>query len=246
MRGLVVLVVVCGAGCPVWIEGGFDDVDLKLESTAVAVLDAHDVLERDGALIPVQRAPRDRRVHLWLSGADLPETEDWQHLEDERLLDVKQQLASHDLLVLRNLSFDDLSDGDDVIAASDPSDGEQDDVGRAFDLSLSHRRVDEGLTKEGLGGRITVEVEPLQVDEDIFQAKLFVRRARSVGQPAADVVTGEVLVTLALGLSPERLAEANLAFVAPIAACGQERGPGASLSCKDVPREPIVDETGAH
>ncbi|MDP2342093.1 MAG: hypothetical protein Q8O67_14140 [Deltaproteobacteria bacterium] len=243
MRGVVVVVAVgffC-AGCPVWIEGGFDDVTLQLESTAVAVFDAHDVLERDGALIPVQRAPRDRRVHLWLSGADLPETEDWQHLEDERLLDVKQELASNDLLVLRNLSFDDLNDGDDIIAASDDA-----DEGRAFDLSLSHRRLDDDVTKEGLGARITVEVEPIQVDEEIFQARLFVRRARAVGQPANDVVTGEVILTLALGLTRERLGEANLAFVAPIAACGQERGPGASLSCKEAPREPIVDETGAH
>ncbi len=238
---LAVVVVALWAimGCAVLTEGSFDDVELQVAATAVAVLDQHDVLQRDGALIPVQRAPRDRRLHLWLSGADLPETEDWQHLDDERLLDVKHQLASNDLLVLRDLSFDDLNDGDDVAAASD-------DDGSDFSFALSHRRLENGVVGAGLGARISVEVEPISVDEEVFQAKLFVRRARAVDQPPADVVTGEVILSLALALAPERLGEANLAFVAPIAACGQARGPGAAQACKDAPREPIIDESGVH
>ena len=231
----LVLASVC-VGCSVQTAGAFDDISLQLGATAVAVLDEHEVLQRAGAFVPVQRAPRDRRVHLWLSGADLPEGDDWGQLNDERLLDVRHQLAAHDLLVISNLSFSDLKAGDDVIAGSD-------DVDRPFDFSLSHRPLSADLVKAGLGGLTSVEVQPIRVDEEHMEATLFVRRQRAPGQPAADIVTGEVVITLALGFSPERLAEANLGVVAPIAACGQERGPGPSLSCKEAARQPVVDES---
>ena len=237
MNRAVVVVVALLTGCPVWIDGRFDDVDLQLGGTAVAVLDEHDVLERDGALIPVQRAPRDRRVHLWLSGATLPADVDWLHLDDARLLDIRQQLAANDLLVVRDLSFDDLSDGEELLAASGDDAAADDDTG-PFTFSLSHRRLGRELTRAGLGGRISVEVEPTRVDEDVFEARLFVRRQRAVDQPIADVVTGEVIISVALTPAPERLAEANLGVTAPIAACGQARGPGSSLACADSEPDP--------
>jgi hypothetical protein len=241
--------VVFGPGCAVSVEGSFDEVSFAPSSTAVAILDAHGIVERDGAVNPFERPLADKRVHLWLSGADLPEDEDWQHLADERLLDVKKDLATHDLLVLRDVSFDALADGKDLKADNDDSNGSGD-----FSFAVSPRVIagdGDGDGGNGLGGRITVEIEPRNVVAakrrgGSFEAKVYVKRERAVGQSANNVATGEVVFTLALPFAPERLAEANFAFVAPIAVCGQERGPGANRGCDNVDREPIIDETGSH
>lgn len=248
MRGFAaaVAVVVAGPGCAVQVEGSFDDVPFAPSSTAVAILDAHGIVERDGAVNPFERPLADKRVHVWLSGADLPEDEDWQHLDDERLLDVKKQLATNDLLVLRDVSFDALADGKDLRADNDASDG-----GGDFSFAVSQRVVGGDVGENGLGGRITVEIEPQNVVAakrrgGNFEAKVYVKRERAVGQAANNVATGEVVFTLALPFAPERLAEANFAFVAPIAVCGAARGPGANRGCDNVDREPIIDETGSH
>lgn len=243
---VVVAAAVAGPGCAVQVEGSFDDVSFAPSSTAVAILDAHGIVERDGAVNPFERPLADKRVHLWLSGADLPEDEDWQHLEDERLLDVKKQLAGNDLLVLRDVSFDALADGKDLRADNADENG-----GGDFSFAVSQRVEAADVVENGLGGHITVEIEPQDVVAaerrgGNFAAKVYVKRQRAVGQSANNVATGEVIFTLSLPFAPERLAEANFAFVAPIAVCGQERGPGANRGCDNVDREPIIDETGSH
>ncbi len=245
--GVVGFVGFVGAlqGCAVWVDGSFDDVSFAPAATAVAILDAHDILERDGALVPVERSLADKRVHLWLSGADVPADVDWQHLDDERLLELKKELARDDLLVLRDLNFDDLADGVDLVA-----DNGAGDVGD-FSFAISQSKIDDDAAGNGVGARITVEVQPTRVEATeprggTFEAKVFVKRQRDVGQPANDVATGEVVFTLALPFAPERLAEANLAFVAPIAVCGAAAGPGNNVGCDAVDREPIVDATGSH
>lgn len=235
---VVASVVVGGAGgCAVWVDGSFDDVRFAPQTTAVAILDAHAILERDGALVPVERPLADKRVHLWLSGADVPDDEDWLHLEDERLLEVKKELARNDLLLLRDLNFDALADGEDLVAEDDGT-----GVSGDFSFAVSEASITDGAEKNGLGSRITVEVQPSNVFATAprggtFEAKVFVRRERAVSQPANDLATGEVVFTLSLPFAPERLAEANLAFVAPIAACGAARGPGANAGCDAVERE---------
>ncbi len=255
---VVGLLGVGSVGCAVQSRGSFDDVVFSPGATAVAILDAHDVLERAGGLTPVERPRGDKRVHLWLSSADLPEGEDWQHLADERLLDVKKDLARSDLLLLRDLPFDALSDGDDVTASSDGSaDGSAGGTARGtgdFSFSIAQRpelHGDPAQQNRALGSQVTIDVEPLLVEDEeprggTFNAKVFVKRTRGVGQPPNDVASGEVIFTVALPFAPERLAEANLAFVAPIVACAQQRGPGAANGCDNVEREPITDATGAH
>lgn len=238
-------------GCAVWVDGGFDDVRFAPAATAVAILDAHNILERDGALVPVERPLADKRVHLWLSGADVPDDVDWQQLEDERLLEVKKELARNDLLLLRDLSFDDLADGVDLTASSDAPGATGATGDGDFTFAVSQSKVPGDAAGNGLGGRITVEVQPTRVEAieprgGTFEARVFVKRQRDVGQPANDVATGEVVFTVSLPFSPERLAEADLAFVAPIAVCGAGVGPGANAGCDAAEREPIVDATGAH
>lgn len=237
-----VLHAVLGSACAVQTQGSFDDVPFAPGATAVAILDAHDVIERAGGLTPVERPDADKRVHLWLSGADLPEGDDWRHLADERLLDVKKDLARNDLLVLRDLPLERLADGDAVTANNDAGD---------FSFAIGQKSVGDDVVGEGLGSRVTVTVEPGRVEQEgprfgTFEAVVTVERERGVGQPANDVATGTVTFTIGLGFAPERLAEANFAFVAPIAACAQARGPGAASGCDDVDREPIIDETGRH
>lgn len=234
------------SSCAVWVDGSFDDVRFAPQATPVAILDAHDVLEREGALVPVERPDSAKRVHVWLSGADLPDDEDWQHLEDEQLLELKKELARNDLLVLRDLPFADLEDGRAVSA-----DVENGVASGDFSFALSQHVDDVAAAENGLGGRINVTVDPGRVEAKeprggTFEAVVVVKRARDVGQPANDLATGEVTFTLSLPFAPERLAEANFAFVAPIAVCGAARGPGANAGCDDVEREAIVDATGSH
>ena len=158
---------------------------------------------------------------------------------------MRKDLATHDLLVLRDLSFADLEEGERVVA-----DGCS---GSEFSFAVSQAAVADEAAKNGLGGRITVEVEPTRVQASAgsprggtFEAKVFVQRERDVGQPANDLATGEVVFTVSLPFAPERLAEANFAVVAPIAACGAARGPGENAGCAAVDREAIVDATGIH
>jgi hypothetical protein len=241
LRVCAAVAVVGAGGCAVSVDGAFDSVGFAPTATAAAILDAHVVLEREGALIPAERPLSDRRVHLWLSGASVPVDEDWRFLDDARLLDVKKDLATHDLLVLRDLPFDALADGERVVATS------LDDAPPFF-FAVQHGDVDNAAAEAGLGGTVTVEVEPDVVDADTvsgtFAAKVFVKRERAIGQPAGNVATGEVVLTVSLPFVRERLGEANLAFVAPIAACGAVQGPGNSGACATVAREEIVDAGG--
>jgi hypothetical protein len=233
---LTALSAVLTGGCAVQVQGAYDDVTFAPTATAVAIFDAHDVRDRDGAVNPVERPLADKRLHVWLSGADVPEGEDWRFLDDERLLDVKKQLAGNDLLVLRDVSFDRLADGDDLSATADSGGAAGD-----FTFSVSQRLVPNDQLKNGVGNRITIEIEPTRVEAydkrtGTFEAKVFVKRQRDIGQAASDVATGEVAFALSLPFAPERLAEANFAFVAPIAACGAAAGPGNNRGCDDVER----------
>lgn len=240
-----------GGGCAVAVDGDFDGLAFSPARTAEAILDSHTILQRQGALLPVERARAQMRVDLWLSGADLPVDDDWRHLPSERLLDVRKDLASHDLLVLRGMDFDALQDGRLLVAQTTADDAARGVARGAGDFTFSlGQQVAEGFDQDGIGGKVTVEVEASRLDREeprggSLRATVVVIRERAADQPASDLATGTVTLQLDLPLAPERLAEANLATVDPIARCVAESGPDAGLACATVEADPVVDERGS-
>jgi hypothetical protein len=239
-------------GCGVSVEGDFDGVAFAPVGSVQAVLDANDVLVRDGALVPVQRTRLDRRVHLWLSSASLPVDEAWRTLPGTRLLDVRKQLATSDLLVLQNIDFDALQDGDRLTASNDLAiDDGLDGSSGSGDFRFAVSQQAEANVDAGLGALVTVSIQAtkLEVGEPRggqLDATVVVKRARASSQPDAGIASGEVTLRLSLGLAPERVAEANLATVAPIALCAARLGADASAACLDAGADEVLDDTGAN
>lgn len=242
----------CAAGCAVSVEGDFDGVVFAPVGSAQAVLDANDVLVRDGALVPVERTREDRRVHLWLSSASVPVDDAWRTLPGTRLLDVRKRLASGDLLVLQDIDFDALQDGDRLTATNDLAidDGLSGSSGSG-DFRFALAQQADSNVDAGLGALVTVSIqaERLDVNEPRggqLDATVVVTRARAASQPDAGIASGEVTLHLSLALAPERLAEANLATVAPIAVCAAARGVDAAAACLDAPADVVLDTSGAN
>lgn len=244
------LVVAAGSGCAVSVDGDFGGLPFVPVRSADAILDSHTILERRGALLPVERARSQMTVDLWMSGADVPVLDAWRHLPSDRLLDVKKDLASADLLVLRGMDFDTLQDGTLLTAQTDADDAAVGIARGAGDFSFAlGQHVPEDFAQDGVGGKVTIEVQATRLDRDeprggVLQASVVVIRERAADQPASDLATGTVTFTLDLPLAPERLAEANLAVVDPIARCVAERGPDTGLACATAPADPVVDERG--
>jgi hypothetical protein len=71
------LVAMSLGGCAVGVEGDFDGVAFAPAQSVQAILDSHVILERRGALVPVERARSSMTVDLWLSGATVPENDTW-------------------------------------------------------------------------------------------------------------------------------------------------------------------------
>lgn len=252
MRGVWAAVLACASGCGVTIEGDFDGLAFAPTTTVQAILDSHTILERQGALVPVERARSSMNVHLWLSAASIPETGAFRELPSARLLDMKKDLATHDLLVVRNVNFDAMQDDARVLRATttdaDAVAGVTQGSGD-FDFFLG-QPVGAQFTADGLAGRITVELRDNVVVRETprggrLETTITVVRERAPGQPASDLADGEVTMRVAVSLAPERLAEANLAVVEPIARCVAQRGPESSAACAGVLADPVIDERGS-
>jgi hypothetical protein len=247
-----IAVVVAGAGlggCAVGVDGSFGALPFQPGGTAVAILDEHDVLVREGVVVPVARGRRAKKIHVWLSSEQLDPTEDWNTLDAARLSELRTRLATSDLMLVQGIDYDALGDGDELVAL--------DDSGRTsgdFSFALAHRALRAGdlpLVGAGLGARVTVTAHAERVDDGeprggSVRVTLDVQRERAAGQPAGNLVTGDVTLTLDLPFAPERLAESNLAVVAPIARCAADAGPFASAACADEPALPIADSSGVH
>ena len=80
----------------------------------------------------------------------------------------------------------------------------------------------------------------------VLDATVVVTRARAASQSDSGIATGEVTLRLSLELAPERLAEANLATVAPIAICAATAGIDGAAACLDAPADVVLDSSGAH
>ncbi len=252
MRPLVAAALVFSSSCVVGVEGDFDGLTFAPTTTAQAILDSHTILERGGALIPVERARSSMDVTLWLSAASIPETGAFRELPSDRLLDLKKDLAMHDLLVVRDIDFDTMQDDAGVLRATtsavDAVAGVTQGTGD-FDFFMG-QPVPADFPTDGLAGHITVELRDNVIVRDEprggrLETTIVVRRERAAGQPATDLADGEVTLRLAVALAPERLAEANLAVVEPIARCVAQRGPESSAACAGVLADPVIDERGS-
>jgi hypothetical protein len=247
--------VTCGllcalsSGCAVTVDGGFGELLFAPTTTAVAILEENDVLARNGTVLPVALNRPQKQVHLWLSSEQFDPADDWRSYDGARLAELRTRLALSDLLVVQGLDYDALGDGDTLRA--------RDDDGRAsgdFTFSLSHRALDERdlpLLKNGLGARVSASATAERVDDGeprggSVRVTIELERERAAGQPAGDLVTGEVTLTVDLPFAPERLARSNLGLVAPIAACAAAAGPSSSGACADEPASPVADAGGVH
>ena len=230
-------------GCGVQIFGDFDGVPYTPDSTIFAVADRHDLLVRDGAVIPVKKNLAAQRMHVVLTSARLDVTRDWRAMPADELLELKRELATSDGLLLMDVPLDAFGDGDRLKAVVRNGESSGD-----FTVAVAQALPPESTVEaQGLGARITVTIEPgaLEVEprSGSMNAKIEVKREREPGQDG-DVATGTVTLTMSSSLFAERLTEANLSVAAPVLLCMQARGPASAASCRGEDAFAIVDETG--
>ena len=244
---VAVAVTLCGGlsvGCAVSTRGDFDGVRFAPDGSALVIADRHDLLLRDGAVVPVLKSSAARTVHIALSGALLDVGADWRRLPSDELLWLGQQLATHDGLLLKGLPLDRLADGERLVSTvvNGVSAGD-------FDAAVAPALPSEDAVRfQAIGARQTVTLEPVRVESlaagGSIELSIEVKREREAGQPG-EVATGEVTLTLSTTFLPERLAEANLSVAEPILRCMASTGPARGAACKDEKPLPYVDATGS-
>lgn len=248
MRGRITASIVAAAlaqvACGVQVTGDFDGVAFVPDSTVFAVADRHDLLVRDGAVVPVRKTLDGQRLEILLTAARLDVTRDWRTMPADELLDLKRELATSDGLLLQDVPVDEFGDGDRLTALVEDGVSTGDfrvAVGQALP-------ADSAVEDQGLGARITVSIEPLSLEIEprsgSLSARVEVKRERAAGQ-RGDVATGAVTLEFSTPLYAERLTEANLSVAEPVLVCMQARGPASAAGCRSADALPIVDETGA-
>ena len=178
-----------GAGCSVSIASNFDGVAFMPDTTVMAIADRHDLLVRDGAVLPVLKNRAAQRLHLVLSGARADPGDDWLRYPDGRLLDLQRALTTRDGLLLKNISLDQFGDGDTQKAVLDNG-----SVTGDFEIAVAPALPGEvSVAEQGLGTRITVTLVPRGLDAQprggSLAADIEIKREREAGQDG-DVATG--------------------------------------------------------
>lgn len=254
MRGLLLLAVLPAVllaalgnvGCAIAADGDFDGMPFAPTTSGLAVADRHDIFEVDGALLALRRSEEARTLHVLLSAAYLSPDVEMRREPAQRVLEWRRALASVDGLLLENLPLIAIASGDPLVAVDEGAGASGD-----FDFSLVQAMPAGAYDVEGgraLGRKLTVSVRGTALDEQArggsVELQVEVRRDRNAGQPASDVAVGEVVLHVSLPLSPERLGKSNLGLMAPVLRCAHATGPARAGSCRDVPADPYLDETG--
>jgi hypothetical protein len=246
MKALLLLVVaplLVMSGCGVFITGDFQGIPFTPDENLVAVADQNDLLQRNGAVVPVTRPDGQQRLHLLLTSANVNVNDDWRRYDTDKLLEIKRELATEDSLLLKDIALDRFGAGDtlDALVENGVQSGD-------FQVFMGAALPPEsGVEAQGLGSKVRARITPksLVVDgrEGSFSLSVSLQREREAGQDG-DVATGEVVIDFGGSLLPERLTESNLTVAEPVVACVFARGPSSGGGCRDVDALPYVDETG--
>jgi hypothetical protein len=245
LRALVVAIcsAAIAAGCGVGIRGDFDGVPWTPDATILAVADRHDLLDRNGAIIPVRRSDALQRMHLLLTAAWLDPTEDWRRQSADSLLELKRELATSDGLLLKDIPLARFEAGDTLRANVEGGVVEGD-----FDVAVGAALPEASVVEsQGLGSLLRITITPRGGEArprgGSMSAEVELQREREVGQ-AGDIATGTVLLSFSASFLPERLAESNLTVAEPVLRCMHEKGPARAGVCRAVDELPYLDETG--
>jgi hypothetical protein len=230
-------------GCGINVEGDFKGIPFTPDATTLVFANRHELLVRDGAVIPVKKNKSAQTIDVFLSAAYVDVTEDWRTLPSSELLEYKRQIAKNDSLVLQGLRLGDFEQRDPLKATLAQGELEGD-----FDFAVGQSApADDLVAEQGLGARVTVTVTPKELEVEPrggdIAMEIEVKREREAGQ-RGDVATGTVTISFSSGLYAERLSDANFGVAAPIVYCMQERGPDQTGACRNVAPFATVDETG--
>lgn len=243
VRAAGVLALVCTGGCGMSVRGDFDGVPFTPDSTLLAAVDRHDMLVRNGAVVPVLKNEVGQSLDLLLTAARLDVEKDWRRMSAQSLLELQRELATSDGLLLTRIPLAAFERGETMTAVVERGLARGD-----FHVALGAERPSESvIAEQGLGSKVRVILSPRGLDARVrggsLSAEIEIQREREAGQDG-DIATGNVLLSFSTSLQPERLAESNLTVAAPILECMQELGPFRGAACKDEEPLPYVDETG--
>lgn len=248
-RGFVVAAAAAAAvlglagGCGVSVRGDFDGVPFSPDSTILAVADRHELLNRNGAVVPVLKSRAGQRLHVLLTAARLDPLDDWRRYVAGTLLEVKREISTSDGLLLKDIPLAAFADGDTLTATVEGGVPAGDFV-VAVGTALPQESV---VADQGLGGKLRVTISPRGLDVrprgGAIQAEIEIQREPEAGQDG-ELATGNVILGFSASLLPERLTEANLTVAEPVLTCMQDNGPARAAACRDVEPLPYVDETG--
>lgn len=244
MKAPLLALALASTGCGVVVSGDFDGVPFAPDSSVLAVVDEHDFLLRDGAVVPITRPVQQQRIHVLLTAARVDVVEDWRGYDTDTLLETKRQLATEDTLLLKDIPLD-------RFAADEPIDGLVEDGEQKGDFTVllgAAQPPEDQVATRGLGSKVRVRIDPKGFGPGerrggSLAMAISIQREREAGQDG-DVATGEVTLDFGASILPERLAEANLTVAEPVVACVHDKGPNAAGACRVVDELPYVDETG--
>jgi hypothetical protein len=229
----------CAADCGVGVEGDFDGIAFQPTTTVFGLARRHAMIPRQGAVVPVLQGEDARTASVLFSSGALPSGEVWR-LSPSRVFDARRrELVTHDGLLLDGLSMTRLQNGDALEATASGGD---------FPFALVQALPSEEQTQSGLGSLVSVVVRATRVDDEPsgggIDVDVELRRERDVGQPTADVVTGQVRLRGFVAYAPERVATDNLAAAWPVMSCAMAAGPTQAAACANEDPLLVLDETG--
>jgi hypothetical protein len=190
---LVGVAVLAGSACGASVTGDYEGVPFSPTATAFAVLDRHDFIASSDQIEAVRRNDAGMRIHLFFTAAPLDASEAWAQWSSSRLLDVKQQLAITDGLVLMNIPLQRAQDGEafEIELAGEGTTGTGD-----FDAAVVVADPSETIGDRGFGDFVTVRATFASVDAparggfvagqvEVKRARARARRARTVSSRRA-------------------------------------------------------------
>jgi hypothetical protein len=239
MRLVVVAVLI--SGCGVGVEGSFDGISFSPTTTIVGLARRHELLERQGAIIPVLQNEQSRTFGVLFTSAALNDDHAWRQQPADDFDNLRRSLATEDGLLIDDLPLPRLRAGETLEASSDGAD-------RDFTFAMTQRLPAEDQLEAGLGALISVSVRVRELDDPPrgghMDLDIELRRDRAAGQPTADVVTGQIILNGRVSFAAERLTVDNFAVAAPVMQCAMAVGPQQAGRCREEEPQVVLDETG--
>ncbi len=230
--GLLVLV----AGCAV--EGDFLGTPFAPVNTMLAVVDRHELVEVNGALVPSLRPAPAHTLSLVLTAARENPGAEWRREPAEALTELRTDLATRDGVYLHLVPVQPLLDDGSYTVWFD-----RDEANDRHGLVQGYTPPPPLGESVPLGGaiRLTLTVDDMDPQAGGHLDGNLDIESRHADDQFGHRAVGIVSIPLAIPVVAERVGKANLAVALPILACAAAAGTDRGAGCADEDPWPVPD-----